>query len=149
MRCVSQGHMSPGAFPTLSNVSINCRAVTNGVRLTGNTLDLMWNPRLLIDVIKSVKSHSKLFHTTAPLSLCLTGFSKCHTEFKVLKFWIVTYFCQREAKSQNAWCLVPTIGERFTKCSGQLHSSQREPNVLLKRTIGLWRCQSVLPSTFY
>lgn len=70
MRCVSQGHMSPRAFPTLSNVSINCRAVTNSVHLTGNTLDLMWNPRLLIDVIKSVK----LFHTTAPLSLCLTGF---------------------------------------------------------------------------
>lgn len=82
MRRVSQGHISPEAFPPLSNVSINCRAVTNGVQLTGNTLALTGKPRLLMDVIRRVKPHSRLFLCLPPLlNVHPTGFYfKYHTE---------------------------------------------------------------------
>lgn len=60
-------HKPPKHSPhSHSNVSINCRAVTNGVRLTGNTLALTVKPRLLMDVIRKVQSLSRLFHTTVP-----------------------------------------------------------------------------------
>lgn len=53
--------------PNDSNVSINCRAVTNCVQLTGNTLAMMGKLWLLIGVIKRFKSHSRLFYTSVLL----------------------------------------------------------------------------------
>lgn len=78
----------PRSIPPLSNVSINCRAVTNGVQLTENTLALTGKPQLLMDVIRRVKSHSRLFRTTVPLPLppstlkCTSNrfYFKYHTE---------------------------------------------------------------------
>lgn len=67
MRRVSQGHISPEALPPDSNVSINCRAVTNGVWLTGNTLTMMGKLWLLMGVIKRFKCLSRSFYTTVLL----------------------------------------------------------------------------------
>lgn len=52
--------------PPDSNVSINCRAVTNSVQLTGTTPTLTAKPWLLMDVIRRVKSLSRSFYTTVP-----------------------------------------------------------------------------------
>lgn len=53
--------------PPDSNVSINCRAVTNGFWLTGNTLAMMGKLWLLMGVIKRFKSLSRSFYTTVLL----------------------------------------------------------------------------------
>lgn len=83
MRRVSQGHISstpppPTSRNSHSNVSINCRAVTNGVQLTGNTLALTVKPCLLMDVIRKVQPLPTLSHTTPALSTSMptrpTGF---------------------------------------------------------------------------
>lgn len=67
--CVSQGHISPEGLPPPpdSNVSINCKAVTNGVGLTGNTPTAMGELRLLMGAIKRLKSLWRWFYTTVPL----------------------------------------------------------------------------------
>lgn len=86
---INQGHISPEALPPPdSNVSINCRAVTNGVQLTGTTLTLTAKLWLLMDVIRRVKSLSRSFYTTVPppsatlhsLMYMRGGFLKHHME---------------------------------------------------------------------
>lgn len=105
MRRVSQGHMSPGAVPRLSNVSINCRAVTNSVQLTGNTLAVTWRPHLLIDVIRSVKSHSRLFRTTvAPLcQLKVLGLSDLKAQTSHYKDLNISKICRKFGEDLNLW----------------------------------------------
>lgn len=85
MRRVSQGHISPPLPPPTSrnshsNVSINCRAVTNGVRLTGNTLAVTAaKPCLLMDCNQKgpISSHialTQLRHLGLSVPTRPTGF---------------------------------------------------------------------------
>lgn len=109
MRRVSQGHISPTPPPPTSrnshsNVSINCRAVTNGVRLTGNTLALTAKPCLLMDVIRKVQPLPTLSHTTPAPSTSLptrpTGF---YLRTRIMQQCLFPLFPHGEPLTQVSW----------------------------------------------